>query len=159
MATILALDLGKFKTVALCYDSDTHAERFETVRSTRAELQQLLERQPADQVVIEACTLAGWVHDLCRECGRQVLVANTNGEAWKFKNVKRKTDRDDARKLAQLAALGQLPVVTLPDRRTRQKRSLLGYRQRLVSRRTAVQNRIRALLLSQGRELSLGHHA
>ena len=39
------------------------------------------------------------------------LVANTASEAWKFKHLKRKTDRDDALRLAQLYALGQLPTV------------------------------------------------
>ena len=31
---------------------------------------------------------------------------NTASEAWKFKHAKRKSDRDDALRLAQLAALG-----------------------------------------------------
>ena len=65
-------------------------------------------------VVIEACLLAGWVHDLCAERGLPCQVANTASEAWKFKHAKRKTDRDDALRLAQLYALGQLPTVTVP---------------------------------------------
>ena len=55
-------------------------------------------------VVIEACSLAGWVHDLCDELGVPCRVANTSAEAWKYKHAKRKTDRDDALRLAQLEA-------------------------------------------------------
>ena len=60
-------------------------------------------------VVIEACPLAGWVHDLCVELGLTCKVANTASEAWKFQHSKRKTDKDDALRLAQLEALSQLP--------------------------------------------------
>jgi transposase len=48
-----------------------------------------------------------------------VKVANTAGEVWKFTHLKRKADRDDARKLADLEALDQLLTVVLPDPPTR----------------------------------------
>jgi len=79
-----------------------------------------------------------------------IEVANTNHEAWRWKNVKRKTDRDDALKLAQLSAMGQLPQVRLPSRRVRQWRSLMAYRHTLIGRRTAIKNSIRAILDRQG---------
>jgi transposase len=90
------------------------------------------------------------VHDLCHELGPACHVANTAGEAWKFKHTKRKTDRDDALRLAQLFALGQLPTVPVPPPATRQWRALIATRQALVGRRVAVQNRLRALLVGQG---------
>ncbi|HZZ78918.1 MAG TPA: hypothetical protein VFE62_10395 [Gemmataceae bacterium] len=40
----------------------------------------------------------------------------------KFKHLKRKTDKDDALRLAQLHLLGQLPTVTLPPTTVRQWR-------------------------------------
>src|SRR5262249_47680842 len=75
--------------------------------------------------------------------------ANTASEAWKFKHTKRKTDKDDARRLAQLFALGQLPTVTVPPPATRQWRALIASRQALVGRRVAAQNPLRALLRPQ----------
>src|SRR5262249_22118967 len=77
-------------------------------------------------------------------------VANTASEAWKFKHTKRKTDKDDALRLAQLQALGQLPIVVIPPQQTRQWRALIAPRQALVGRRGTVQNRIRAILAGQG---------
>jgi transposase len=77
-------------------------------------------------------------------------VANTASEAWKFKHTQRKTDKDDALRLAQLQALGQLPTVTVPPQPTRQWRALSAGRQALVGRRCAAQNRVRALLVGQG---------
>src|SRR5437870_6670593 len=159
MGTILALDLGKFKTVACWYDVGGGNTRFQTTLSNRAELGELITAQAVDLIVFEACTLAGWVFDLCRDLKVKAQVANTNGEAWKWKNVKRKTDRDDALKLAKMAALGQLPAVRLPAKAVREKRALLSYRQGLVGRRVAVQNRLRAVLLGQGLAAPRGHRA
>jgi len=149
-ASILAIDLGKYKSVACVHDPDTGEFRFTTFETTRDELQRLIRRDQPGVVIIEACLLAGWVHDLCVELGVRCLVANTACEAWKFKHLKRKTDKDDALRLAQLYLLDQLPTVTLPATEVRQWRSLIACRQTWVGRRIAVQNRIRALFVAQG---------
>jgi len=148
--TIVAIDLGKYKSVACVHDEVTGEFRFTSFETTRRELQRLLAKEQPAVVVIEACLLAGWVHDLCGELGIRCLVANTASEAWKFKHLKRKTDKDDALRLAQLYLLGQLPTVTLPPTTVRQWRALIAGRQALVGRRIAVQNRIRALFVAQG---------
>jgi transposase len=149
-SSILAIDLGKYKSVACVHHSDSGEIRFATFDTTRAEVQRLLAKEEPGVVIIEACLLAGWVHDLCGERGVRCLVANTASEAWKFKHLKRKTDRDDAQRLAQLYLLDQLPTVALPPTTVRQWRSLIACRQTLVGRRIAVQNRIRALFVAQG---------
>jgi transposase len=149
-APILALDLGKYKSVACAYAGDPATCRFESLTTDRAHLRQLFAKHRPAVVVIEACALAGWVHDLCAELGLACRVANTASEAWKFKHTKRKTDRDDALRLAQLQALGQRPTVVIPPQQTRQWRALIATRQALVGRRVTVQNRIRAVLVGQG---------
>jgi transposase len=63
--------------------------------------------------------------------------------------VKKKTDRVDALKLAQLSAVNQVPLVQLPSKEVREWRSLIHYRQGLVARRTAIKNTIRAILNRQ----------
>src|SRR5262249_10499011 len=52
--------------------------------------------------------------------------------------------------LAELYVLGQLPTVAVPAPQTRQQRALIEHRQKLVGRRVAVQNRIRAIFVGQG---------
>jgi transposase len=158
-ATIVAIDLGKYKSVACLYQGDPAGARFESLTTDRQHLRQLFAQHRRAVVVIEACALAGWVHDLCGELGLSCKVANTAAEAWKFKHCKRKTDKDDALRLAQLEALGQLPTVTLPPPQTRQWRALIACRQVLVGRRVACQNRIRALLVGQGLPAPRGHRA
>ena len=51
-----------------------------------------------DRVVIEVGSAAGWVKDLCETLAVAIEVANPQYEAWRWKGVKRKTDKDDAPK-------------------------------------------------------------
>ena len=151
--TILALDLGKYKSVACIYDRSTAECCFHTLDTSRDNLRRLFQQQGPTLVVFEACALVGWVHDLCAELCLPCKVANTASEAWKYKHTKRKTDKDDALRLAQLEALGQLPTVVIPPKQTREWRGLIA------CRRVALQNRIRALLVSQGLPAPRDHHA
>ena len=156
--TILALDLGKYKTVACVYRAADDT-RFTTVPTGRQELARLLDKYRPGVVLFEACLLAGWVRDLCAERGVPCLVANTTSEAWKFKHLKRKTDRDDALRLAEVYRLGKFPAVALPEKEVREKRGLIEARQKLVGRRVALQNRVRAILVSQGLPAPCGARA
>ena len=57
---ILALDMGKYKTVACDYEAETARHNFATVPTTAQALHDLtVEREP-DRVVIEICTIC-WV--------------------------------------------------------------------------------------------------
>jgi len=78
---ILALDLGKYKSVACLYEGDPATARFVTLTTDREHLARLFTQDRPAIVVIEACTLAGWVSDLCDELGRPCQVANTASEA------------------------------------------------------------------------------
>lgn len=99
------------------------------------------------------------MHDLCCGLGYKVLVANPSTEAWRWKNVKRKTDKDDALKLAKLAAFDQISSVHIPVAERRQYRRLVKYRKTLVGRVNRVQNNIRALFDQQGISIPQGHRA
>ncbi|MGA7935861.1 MAG: IS110 family transposase, partial [Kovacikia sp.] len=147
---ILAIDLGKFKSVACLFDTETKQAEYETIAMQQVALADLLQRKQPQKVVIETCTNSNWVHDICQEHGYEVLVANPNQEAWQWRNVKRKTDKDDALKLAKLAALEQISPVYVPAPQTRQYRRLVKYRKTLVWRMNQIRNSIRALLMAQG---------
>src|SRR5438309_6981087 len=72
---ILAIDLGKYKSVACVHDPATGEYCFTTFETTRAELRKLLGKEQPAVVIIEACLLAGWVHDLCGELGVRCLTS------------------------------------------------------------------------------------
>jgi len=146
---ILAIDLGKYKRVACLYRS-ADDQRFTTFPTSRTEVTRLIERHRPDVILIEAGRLAGWVRDLCAEKGVKCLVANTSSEAWKFKHLKRKTDRDEALRLAEVYRLGKVPAVAIPQKEVRERRGLIETRPKRLGRRRALQNRIRALRVAQG---------
>ena len=87
---ILAIDLGKFNSVFCWFDPATKATTFRTVPSNPETIRDALLRQPGVTAVMEACSPAGWVTDLCQSLGVPFVVASTNGAAWAWKNVKRK---------------------------------------------------------------------
>lgn len=147
---ILAMDLGKSKTVVCFYDSETGEHRFDKVLTRPQQLHDLIVEQSPDRVVFEICSCAGWIYDLVHGLVAEIEVANPNTQGWRWKNVKRKNDRDDALKLAQLSSMNQLPTVHMPKPAVRQKRALIQYRQRLVKRRTQIKNNIRAIIEKEG---------
>src|SRR5579862_265117 len=156
---ILAIDLGKNKSVFLDSITGNGEQQYGTVQTTPQAIHNLLVEHAPDRVVIEAGPAAGWVCDGVQALGIEVQVANGNDERWHWKKVKRKTDRDDALKLAQMSEMGCLPTVYMPPARVRQWRSLIEYRHRLVDRRTAIKNNIRSVFERQGLRLPGGAKA
>ena len=147
---ILAIDLGKFNSVLCHFHVATREHTFRTIPTTPDEMRDAIQCQPGVTVVVEACSPAGWVIDLCHSMNVPVIVTATHGPAWSWKHLKRKTDRDDALKLARLAAIGELQPVQVPPKAVRQRKSLISLRRRLVGERVRGQNRMRGLLVGQG---------
>ena len=156
---ILALDLGKYKTVACDYEAETGRHQFVKVLSTPKAVHDLIVDRAPQRVVIEICSIAGWVGDLVRSLDVELQVANTADERWRWRNVKQKNDRRDALKAAQLSAVNQLCPVHVPERQMRQWRALIAYRAKLVQRRTKIKNHLRDLLLREGQLLPRGRSA
>jgi transposase len=147
---IVAMDLGKNNSVVCDYDSETGHYTFRTIRTRPQEVHDLLVEKEPDRVVIETGPVSGWVYDLARALGMDICVANTNHAMWRWQANPKKTDRTDALKLAQLTAMGQLPIVHMPSKAVREWRSLIEYRQSLKERRTAIKNSIRSILTREG---------
>jgi transposase len=79
--TILAVDLGRYKSVACVYDRSTRGHTFRPVAVTPEAIDRLLARHPGSLVVVEACANAGWVADRAAAAGHPVRVANTAAES------------------------------------------------------------------------------
>jgi transposase len=158
---IIALDLGKFNTVSCQRVVGAADYAFDRIVTSPQTFHDWLIKHTGEDpsrtlVVFETCDIAGWVHDLATALGFAVAVANTAHEAWKWKRVKRKTDRDDALKMVKLAINGDLPTVHMPSPQQRQKRRLMHHRRTLVERRTSIKNAIRAIFNQQGLALPRG---
>jgi transposase len=95
----------------------------------------------------------------CAKTKIKTLVCSTNEESWRWNNVKRKTDNDDALKLARLAMMRQLKPVHVPTHEVREHRTLVKYRKMLDHRITRIKNSIRSLFANRGIELDRGRRA
>ena len=153
---ILAIDLGKFKSLFCWYDDQEQKFRIQTASSTPQAFHEMLIKREVDRVVIEVCDMAGWVKDLCETLSIPIQVVNPNGEGWRWRNVKKKTDKEDAKKLCRLSLTNDLKLVWLPPRIERHWKSLILYRHKLVERRTAIGNSIHALLVCEGKAMKGG---
>ena len=98
---------------------------------------------------VEMISGAVWVRDRLEEAGWEVLVA----DAKKVKGLAPlacKTDKIDARVLAELSWRDLVPAIWLPDPTIRRERELARFRLQLVRHRTTLKNRIHATLISFG---------
>jgi transposase len=114
-------------------------------------LRGLAERLAGSRVraVIESMNGARFVHDTPEERGWEVLVA----DAQRVKGLAPlacKTDRIDARVLAELSWRDLVPAIWLPDPSIRRERELARFRLHLVRHRTTLKNRIHATLIAFG---------
>ena len=75
---ILELDLGKYKSVACDYEAETGRHRFTTIPTNPKALHDLIVDREPDRVVIEICSIAGWVSDLVRALGMEIQIVNPN---------------------------------------------------------------------------------
>jgi transposase len=101
------------------------------------------------RAVIESMTGARFVHDRLEELGWVVLVA----DAQKVKGLAPlacKTDKIDARVLAELSWRDLVPAIWLPDPSIRRERELARFRLHLVRHRTTLKNRVHATLMTFG---------
>ena len=99
--------------------------------------------------VIESMNGARFVHDTLERAGWDVEIA----DAVRVKGLAplaAKTDRIDARVLAEIARRDLVPAIWLPDPDTRAERERARFRLHLVRHRTALKNRIHATLIAFG---------
>jgi transposase len=156
---ILALDLGKFNTMCCFFDTETRTPEFLNALTDRDYLHKVFQSRRIDLVVMEACGPSGWINDLAVGLGLKTLVCSTNEDAWKWSNVKRKTDRDDALKLARMASMNELKAVHMPSPEHREFRSLVKYRKTLCDRINKIKCTIRAWFVNHGIGIERGEAA
>ena len=101
--------------------------------------------EPDDQVALEATGNSDAIAMLLAPRVARVVVSNPK-KTRAIAEAKVKTDKVDARILAQLLAADFLPPVWLPDDRTRSLRRMVSRRTHLVRQRTRLKNQVHAVL-------------
>lgn len=116
------------------------------VRTTRAALELFAQSLgPADRVAMEATGPAMEIARILQPHVARVIVANAQ-ELRAISHARVKSDRYDARTLAQLLHAGMLESVWVPDPSTQALRRRVARRAALVRQRTRAKNEIHATL-------------
>ena len=101
--------------------------------------------RPDDVVALEATGNSDAIANLLTPLVGRVVVSNPS-KTRAIAEAKVKTDKVDARILAQLLAADFLPPVWLPDDRTRSLRRQVSRRAHVVRQRTRIKNQVHAIL-------------
>ena len=96
-------------------------------------------------VCFEASVGYGPLYEVLLGFCKRVQVAHPGNLRLIFRS-KRKNDRVDARKIAKLLYLDEVPAVHVPDQDGRAWRELIEFRRRSVDKQTQVKNQLRCLL-------------
>jgi transposase len=139
---ILKRDGGVVKEFRVANDGVTLFERLGRYRGPLA-------------VCFEASCGYGHLYDQLIRVARTVQVAHPGQLRLIFKS-KRKNDRVDAKKLATLLLLDQVPAVHVPQADVRAWRGQIEFRDRLVARRVRAKNGLRALCRTYGIAVAAG---
>ncbi len=124
----------------VCRDEGRIGVRPEDLRAWASEF-----LDPDDEVALEATTNSDAIAAMLRGVVGRVVVSNPR-KTRAIAEAKVKTDKVDARILAQLLAADFLPETWVADDRTRRRRRLVARRVHLVRQRTRLKNQVHAIL-------------
>jgi transposase len=102
---------------------------------------------------LEACSLTAWLHDELSKEGLPVICIETRQANAAMKTMPNKTDRNDARALAQIMRTGWFRQVHVKSRQCRLWRSLLVARRTVLNEMRTIENVVRAILREAGVKL------
>ena len=146
----IGLDVHK-KTIAYCIKSiGGTTMRQGIVGAERNELRQWLAELPGPWMgAMEATIFTGWIYDFLKPHAVELKVAHP--EMLKaITAAKKKNDRADAEKLADLLRVNLLPECAMMSEDLRELRRILRYRNLVVRTATKMKNKISGLLMEVG---------
>ena len=146
------IDLHKENLAGCIMDKDGKTIRKHIFPSNKEAIERFLCNIPNSEITIaiEACGLWRGAYKVLTELGYKVKLANPK----KTHDIacKKKTDKVDAKILADLLRTNYLPEVWIPDEKTMRLRDLTRHKSNLTRLRVSVQQKIKAYLLLKGKK-------
>ncbi len=142
------VDIYKEKYVGCIMDATGKVVREHTFHQTVEGAQSFLAGMPVKNIAIEACAMWRHAHVLFRDLGYPLKFSS----AKKTHNIacRKKTDKVDAKILANLLRTGYLPEVYIPSDEMLALRDLCRGRATLTRMRVEVQMKIKSRFLTLG---------
>jgi transposase len=146
----IGFDIHK-KTISFCAKAqDGHILDEGVIAARRADLDAWAKKRPRPWVgAMEATLFTGWIYDHLKPLARELKV----GHPLMMKAIaasKKKNDKVDARKVADLLRCDLLPECYMAPSPIRELRRVLRYRNLVVRQATRIKNRISGLLMETG---------
>lgn len=150
----VGLDLGDRTSQFVVLDWQGHQIEEGRVATREAALCKRFSGCERMRIALETGTHSAWVSRLLRDCGHEVIVANSRKLRLIYQN-RRKSDRVDAIYLARLARLDPQLLSPVEHRGPQAQKDLAVLRSRdaLVEARTQLINHARGLVKSVGQRL------
>jgi transposase len=153
-AWTIGVDLGDKRSQVCVLDAEGEVLEEGSIATSKAGFEHRFKSMQLSRVVLETGTHANWVHDVVKQLGHEVVVANAR-KVRAISANERKSDKLDARMLARLGRTDVKllrPVAVRPEQ-TRQDLAVLRARDALVKARTEVVNSARGLAKALGHRL------
>ena len=150
----IGLDIHK-KTIAYCVKKvDGTLVRQGTVSAERKALQQWQSELPGPWYgAMEATIFTGWVYDFLKPYAVDLKVAHP-AMLKAITAAKKKNDRADAEKIADLLRVNLLPESHMMSEELRELRRILRYRNMIVRTAVKMKNKMSGLLMEVGAQYS-----
>jgi len=144
----IGIDYHKRYSVLCVLDEEGREQHLERIEHAFPErFGSLLQDYTPCQVAFEATMNWSWLYELLEEIPGVARIIMANPLHVRLISAAQvKTDKVDARKLAQLLRAGLLPASHIPDRATRLRKEVLRQRTFWVRQRTKLRNRVHRLL-------------
>jgi len=147
----IGFDLHKVHSQICVLDQEGAVLEEVRIQTSRERLAAVFGPRPSACVLLEAGTEGEWVAQCLEQLGHEVIVADPNyGAMYATRSRRVKTDRRDARALAEALRQGLYRRVHRVSPEQRQHRMELNVRRALVGMRTGAISLVRSLLRQQG---------
>ena len=146
----IGLDIHK-KSISCCVrQADGTIIQESTIAATRHALDEWMRQLPQPWMAgMEATLFTGWIYDHLVSGGAMVKVAHP-AMLQAIAAGKKKNDRVDARKIADLLRCDYFPECHMAPREIRDRRRVLRYRNLLVRQAVQMKNKVSGLLMEAG---------
>lgn len=146
-ARYVGIDLAKRETQVAVLDADGKQIEQKRIATSRENFLAIArELRVGDTVALEVTTNSTSIARLIRDNSNARVIVSNPIKTKVIAQAKIKTDKIDARVLAELARVGYLPEVWLPDEDTEALRQFITDRTSLVRRRTECKNCVHSVL-------------
>lgn len=157
MGYYCGIDLGNKNSMFAIIQGNRQVVKEELVATNEVAVKKVLKGYRDLTCVVEAAPLAEWLCGVIEGLGHKVaIVCARKAKVALASQSKKKTDKRDARALAELCRSGWYEAVHRKSAEAREMRSFMTARKQLVECSTAISSSIRGILRAHGVKLECG---